>query len=1392
VAKRKRSWWQWAAGLSLLLVGVPLALVAVIRTPAALEYIRQQAELAIRDELGLIGLVQDVSVEPSTLSIVASGITLDHPQHGRFVEAKQLRIRPSWWAILRGKIDLHRITIDEASVWLTFDDGVLLNGPKVTPSKSGGRSVDLPFNRLWVKRSRLIVGASPGGTGELRAIDLFVDSTRPDVLAVSLSSPGGFVQHAAGRDSVSAVEARFKLTDENVQIELARVQSDDLSVVVRQAGFELPWRNSYHGELELKLGLARLMAWPLPVKLPPLAGEATLRANVVGDDAGPRGDAELVLTGTSIDGFGLGERVKLQASFDREGARFEAFVDAIRAGGRVELTGTLGFAEQLPLTLRANVIDVSFAKLMEQLSVSPNAIVNWTLAGNFELKGTLAPLMLTGPLRMPTRDFRVTREAWHQSPLHNVIGVHSANLAGTVTVKDDGIVLSDIDVGMRRSKLHVSEVLLGFDNQIRVRAVGELLDLADTTPLIEFPLAGKGGFDVAVDGTFQDPKVSGRLRFSDFSFDTYPFGDIEAPFVLEKDFMAVRFAELVAKKGNSRYRARDFVLDFSDDRLAISAALQLDRFAMQDFYHLFHYERDERYLPYQALVSGDVSLRYTLGFPGDTPQGTLRADLDVSLSAAEISGFAFGAGHFAGRFSWFNHELGYRSAELQVDRFALHKAETTLSISGRMAREGKLEMVVLADRVSVRDTEGLSERLPELSGSYSATGTIKGTAASPLAELDVATAGLSYAGQALGDTRAYVRLTGKEDPWVKAALAWPEHAPPPGEVCPHAREGLARGSWPPDAPIQTADGPMPALDAPMAYLVCGDAFGGKLGIDLALGRTSSYPLRGELRFKDFQFGRLLKKSRKDAPVGTLSGLLRLHGGAMLSPTTLAGDLTLAAVKIGQLGVTLENRGPIRASFAGGQFAIDSATFTGPSSTLTIAGGASVQGGLALELTGVVDLSILPGFTPQLKAASGRLVADFKVTGQLERPSVFGQARLEDGNLRFSALPYPIERAEGVATFSAQRLLLEQFSAQVLGGTVQMQGVATLAGPRIDGVRVEVQGQRLTLTPREGIELGVGGQGTLSWHQGDRLAKLAGTLRLDRAAYRRPITVGRTLRDMTKTERADVDSYDPTQDLLALDLRIVQSEPMQVENNLIDAEISIDDSKDAFRLVGTDQRFGVLGRMSIRRGTVRLRETAFDIKSGEITFDNATKVEPSFDVHAETDVRRNQEMGQTSWHIGAHAWGTPDSFQFALMSNPYLSQDDIALLLAVGMTHTELAALRTSDLTGTAALEALATVTGVDREVQRALPAIDDVRIASAYSQRSQRTEPQLHLGKRIADRIRLDASTGLSESRDFSTGVEYQISDKTSLGAAYNNQTVSSASQLGDVGVDLKWRLEFD
>jgi translocation and assembly module TamB len=390
----------------------------------------------------------------------------------------------------------------------------------------------------------------------------------------------------------------------------------------------------------------------------------------------------------------------------------------------------------------------------------------------------------------------------------------------------------------------------------------------------------------------------------------------------------------------------------------------------------------------------------------------------------------------------------------------------------------------------------------------------------------------------------------------------------------------------------------------------------------------------------------------------------------------------------------------------------------------------------------------------------------------------------------ASFPEAVRQVNGKVTFSARRVLLEDFTAKVAGGRVGLRGEAALEGRGIGGYDLQLEAENIGLKPRDGIALEFDGRGKLSWKRGDRLPLLSGLLRIDEFAYTRPIEMERTLGEMYGPERAEVQGYDPEADLLAIDIQLEQQKPLYIRNNLIDAELRLVNDKLPFRLLGTDQRFGLLGNMSVRKGTVRFRETTFDIRQGDIHFGDETRIDPNFDLRATTDVER--QTGQTDWHIEIHAFGNRDQFQFELSSDPYLTEDDIALLLTMGMTQSELAQVDTSDLTSTAALEALATVTGVEREVQRALPQIDDFHIASSYSELSNRTEPQLVIGKRIAENVRLRASTGIAESRDFGAGVELQLNDKTSVQAVYNNQNSESSSQIGDVGVDLKWRLEFD
>jgi translocation and assembly module TamB len=318
---------------------------------------------------------------------------------------------------------------------------------------------------------------------------------------------------------------------------------------------------------------------------------------------------------------------------------------------------------------------------------------------------------------------------------------------------------------------------------------------------------------------------------------------------------------------------------------------------------------------------------------------------------------------------------------------------------------------------------------------------------------------------------------------------------------------------------------------------------------------------------------------------------------------------------------------------------------------------------------------------------------------------------------------------------------------------------------------------------------------VGWARGERLPTARGELRIQRLAFTRNIDLGTTLGQLSRTQRAEVSRYDPEADRVLLDLRIADEQPFVVRNNLVEAELAIDDSQRPFRIVGTDQRFGVLGNLEFTRGRIFFRNAVFELTRGTLAFDDETRIDPSFQLAAVTDVRRGGDLQAARWRIMLDARGSMGSFQIGTRSDPDLPQEDILMLLAVGMTRGEFEQLRTGDLTGTAALEALSQITGVDREVRRAVPLIDDFRITSAYSLRSGRTEPQVSIGKRITDRVRLSATTGVGtgDSRDFRALVDVQLDRTAGVQCSYDNFTTSgSASSFGNVGCDLRWRLEFE
>jgi translocation and assembly module TamB len=53
-------------------------------------------------------------------------------------------------------------------------------------------------------------------------------------------------------------------------------------------------------------------------------------------------------------------------------------------------------------------------------------------------------------------------------------------------------------------------------------------------------------------------------------------------------------------------------------------------------------------------------------------------------------------------------------------------------------------------------------------------------------------------------------------------------------------------------------------------------------------------------------------------------------------------------------------------------------------------------------------------------------------------------------------------------------------------------------------------------------------------------------------------------------------------------------------------------------------------------------------------------------------------------------------------------------------------------------------------------------------------------------------TSGLSESRDVRSNVEIKINRKVSIEGSYDNVNDISSSALGNIGADIRWRLDFE
>jgi autotransporter translocation and assembly factor TamB len=500
-----------------------------------------------------------------------------------------------------------------------------------------------------------------------------------------------------------------------------------------------------------------------------------------------------------------------------------------------------------------------------------------------------------------------------------------------------------------------------------------------------------------------------------------------------------------------------------------------------------------------------------------------------------------------------------------------------------------------------------------------------------------------------------------------------------------------------------------------------------------------------------------------------SGTMRISG-ALASLDNIVARVHVEHLDLKLFDYALRNDGPMDATLEQGVMRVGRFKLTGEDTQLALNGNVDVvQRVLGLRAEGAANLGILQAFLKDIRG-SGRAEVTADFTGTTDRPQLSGSAAITGGRLRHMWLPRAIDAINGRVTFTGGSVRFDDVRATFGGGDVRFGGRIGLTGLRPTQLDLTFSGTDMELRYPAGFRSVIDAE--LSLRGALEAPTLGGSVLVKRGELRRSVDISAGLAELVGSAAAAAPAPvrpAPAVSLpLRFDVRLTAPSTLEIDNKLARLTASAD-----LRLRGTYDKPVLEGRAEIDRGEVWFEGRRIVVSRGTVDFPNPSKIEPYFDVEAETRVRA---PGQT-YQITLRATGPTTRLEWELTSDPPLPQVEILSLLLGDVRSTEdaeLRALKTPDsaeqsllLAGSARLLASPISSNVQRAVEQTF-GLDTVQITPFFVDPNQQTArftpgARVTIGKRISDRIYLTYSRSLtSAARDQVILLEYDQSDRLS------------------------------
>ena len=559
------------------------------------------------------------------------------------------------------------------------------------------------------------------------------------------------------------------------------------------------------------------------------------------------------------------------------------------------------------------------------------------------------------------------------------------------------------------------------------------------------------------------------------------------------------------------------------------------------------------------------------------------------------------------------------------------------------------------------------------------------------------------------------------------------------------------------------------------------SFRGKVGTHSFEGRGKlegdfGYSSTVALRFPELSGYFATFAPDADLSGGSLSADVALRG-SLLELQDSEGSISLTAMKLIKGDLAFENDGPGQLSFGPDGVSVQRLAVRAPYTSARISGVAR-RSLLDVRVEANVDGRILQGLVPDIEHATGAYLLHATLAGTPGAPSVLGNLRVENAEVRLSGLPLSFREMNGSVSFSQDALVIDDMGGKVNNGLARVSGGMEMK--RLSPQRIDIAVHLSDVAARLHDNLSANLDGDLTLYGPPLEPTLGGNLTVSRMTYAEDVNIERSLLDFNRRPPSPR-VLEKSQVLVHFDLGVHLARAVRIENNLARADLKGD-----LQVTGTSRRVGLLGSLNTVHGTAQFRGNEFVIDQGVLSFTDRQSIRPSFDLQASAQVKE--------YKVRLHAFGTPGEPHVTLVSDPVLAEADLGFLLTFGFVSQNLqqASFAAADSGLALGVEALNRFTGFSEEVRRFIPknAIlkdPNIDFTTDFSVASSRLEPMARFRSRVVtDRLDLRVLQGLA-TRRYRGVVSYQLTDLLSAQLQLDNEHVSQGT---DFGADLKLHWE--